>query len=101
MSMEQAYEAYFGSRVYETRYPYPNRFTLQRLMKLPKGSTILDIGAGNGRYALPLAEAGYSVIAVERSESARDQLMERLSLHCVENNRILVLPELSDVPKGS
>jgi SAM-dependent methyltransferase len=33
---------------------------------LPRGGSLLDVGAGTGRASLPLAEEGYRVVAVER-----------------------------------
>ena len=38
------------------------------------GETWLDIGAGGGRYALPLAAAGARVVAIEPSEGMLDVL---------------------------
>jgi SAM-dependent methyltransferase len=44
-------------------------------LALPPGSTILDIGAGTGKYSRALADRGYSVIAIEPSEVMRAQSM--------------------------
>src|SRR6266511_5690472 len=38
-----------------------------RLAGCRPGSRILDAGCGNGRHALPLADAGYEVVALDRS----------------------------------
>jgi SAM-dependent methyltransferase len=38
-----------------------------RLVGCKPGSLILDAGCGNGRHALPLARAGYRVVAFDRS----------------------------------
>jgi tRNA (uracil-5-)-methyltransferase TRM9 len=79
MAIYEAYEHYYGSHLYDSRYPRPNRRTLAHLRSVaPAGSTLLDIGAGNGRYAIPLAALGHRVIAVERSEIAREQMVERI-----------------------
>jgi SAM-dependent methyltransferase len=43
------------------------------------GEEILDIGAGTGRIALPLAEKGVRVVCVEPSPTMRDQLRARLA----------------------
>ena len=51
--------------------------------------TWLDIGAGAGRYALPLAEAVKSVIAVEPSAGMRQALRTGLAEHGIENVRIV------------
>src|SRR5205814_3776760 len=41
---------------------------LLRLLKLPPGSAILDLGCGYGRHALPLAQRGYQVTGFDKSE---------------------------------
>jgi SAM-dependent methyltransferase len=40
---------------------------------------VLDLGCGPGRYALPLAEAGFSVCAVDTSEALLGQLDDRMA----------------------
>ncbi|HUQ77422.1 MAG TPA: NTP transferase domain-containing protein [Patescibacteria group bacterium] len=51
--------------------------------------TWLDIGAGAGRYALPLAGSVREVIAVEPSEGMRAALGEIAAGHGIENVRLL------------
>jgi ubiquinone/menaquinone biosynthesis C-methylase UbiE len=46
---------------------------LIRLLDLPTGSTIADIGAGTGNYSNAIAEAGYQVLAIEPSEIMQSQ----------------------------
>lgn len=46
---------------------------LIRLLDLPTGAAIADIGAGSGNYANALAEEGYRVEAVEPSATMRAQ----------------------------
>jgi SAM-dependent methyltransferase len=48
-------------------------------MAILPGSRVLDIGAGPGTYAVPLAERGCRVTAVEPSPVMREALEERLS----------------------
>jgi hypothetical protein len=97
MVMQQAYEQYFRSRHYDERYPRPNSSTLARVQSVAHpGTTLIDVGAGNGRYAIPLAQRGYRVIAVERSDEAREQLASAtrmLDLH----NSITCYRHLADV----
>ncbi len=57
---------------YAERYPWlhriitdPSRDLFFRMYPPPSGARILDIGAGWGQIALPLARAGYSVCALE------------------------------------
>lgn len=64
----------------------------------------LDIGAGAGRYALPLALRVREVIAVEPSASMRNALRTGKEEHGLDNVRIVagtwpaVLPELGEPP---
>ncbi len=46
---------------------------LKDALALPSGATLLDVGAGTGKYARALADLGYSVIAVEPSAVMRAQ----------------------------
>ncbi|MCX6022675.1 MAG: class I SAM-dependent methyltransferase [Chloroflexi bacterium] len=50
-----------------TREPQADRLLDLMLERVQPGSVALDVGAGAGRYALPLARAGATVIAVEPS----------------------------------
>jgi SAM-dependent methyltransferase len=43
------------------------------LLDLPRGSRILDVGAGTGSYSRALAERGYEMTALEPSAVMRDQ----------------------------
>ena len=64
----------------------------------------LDIGAGAGRYALPLALRVREVLAVEPSASMRNALRTGKEEHGLDNVRIVagtwpaVLPELGEPP---
>jgi SAM-dependent methyltransferase len=64
----------------------------------------LDIGAGAGRYALPLALRVREVIAVEPSASMRNALRTGKEEHGLDNVRIVagtwpaILPELGEPP---
>src|SRR5262249_57982242 len=50
-----------------------------------QGETWLDIGAGGGRYSLPLALLAKSVIAVEPSEGMRNVLRAGMAEHGIAN----------------
>lgn len=77
--MAQSYDAYFASGLYQSRYPRPNRRTLRFLSEaLPVGGSLLDYGAGEGRYAFALAAMRRAdVVAVDISAVARAHLVER------------------------
>ncbi len=53
------------------------------------GETWLDLGAGGGRYALPLALTGADVIAVEPSPGMLEVLREGMAEHDISNVRII------------
>ena len=50
--------------------------------------TVLDIGAGGGRYALPLALHAREVVAVEPSDGMRTVLEEGMAEHGIANIRV-------------
>jgi CTP:molybdopterin cytidylyltransferase MocA len=67
---------------------------LEELIMLTQpGETWLDIGAGAGRYALPiareLAASGGSVIAVDPSRGMLDALRETAHEHAIDNVRVV------------
>jgi SAM-dependent methyltransferase len=51
--------------------------------------TVLDIGAGGGRYALPLALAAHEVIAIDPSEGMLQVLREGMREHNVPNIQVI------------
>ena len=53
------------------------------------GDTWLDIGAGAGRYALPLARAVRRVIAIDPSRSMLDGLREGMAEHGINNIEVV------------
>jgi SAM-dependent methyltransferase len=53
------------------------------------GETWLDIGAGGGRYALPLARLAREVIVVEPSDGMLSVLREGMAEHDITNIRII------------
>ncbi len=97
MTILQSYEYYFETGHYDERYPRPNRSTLARVMAIiANAATLLDIGAGNGRYAVPLAVRGYDVIAVERSDHARHQLITAAK-KCGVSHKIATFKDIVNV----
>jgi SAM-dependent methyltransferase len=83
MSNPNEWQAFFQehAKVYDT-----NDFTqgtqaevkfLLETLRLPAGSTILDIGCGTGRHAVGLAQAGYLVTGVDISEEMLEKARER------------------------
>jgi SAM-dependent methyltransferase len=56
-----------------------------------KAGEILDIGAGTGRIAIPIAEYGIKVTCVEPSPAMRNVFMQKLKALAHLSNRITVL----------
>jgi SAM-dependent methyltransferase len=91
----------FGEERSEDHYaPVANRFrvdprrtddtSLDALLTLARpDETWLDIGAGGGRYALPLALAVREVIAVDPSPGMLGVLREGMAEHAISNVRIV------------
>jgi SAM-dependent methyltransferase len=61
------------------RYEQPDSLMQFLLPHLRPRDTLIDIGAGSGRYAFYLATQVQRVIALEPSASMRDQLLARLA----------------------
>jgi len=53
------------------------------------GDIWLDIGAGAGRYALPLARTVSEVVALDPSASMLDVLRESMDEHAIQNVRVI------------
>jgi SAM-dependent methyltransferase len=60
-------------------------------MNIPDGSRILDIGAGPGTYAIPLASRGCPVTVIEPSPVMRELLEARIKKEKIKN--ITVIPK--------
>ncbi|MDE0050105.1 MAG: methyltransferase domain-containing protein [Rhodospirillales bacterium] len=75
-----SYDRYIASGLYDRRYPHPNRRTLGKMKRcLPAGGRFLDVGAGTGRYTLPLLQVkGTRAVAHDICPVARKTLAERL-----------------------
>lgn len=56
------------------RIPQPDAVMRWLLPQLGRGDTVLDIGAGSGRYLPPLVGAGCHVVALERSPAMVAQM---------------------------
>ncbi|WP_160680480.1 class I SAM-dependent methyltransferase [Clostridium sp. C8-1-8] len=66
---------------------YPNAAIETIIGLAPSGTVFADIGAGTGKFAVKLAERGYSVFAVEPNADMRGQLV--ITLAPFENAKII------------
>jgi len=77
-------------------YGEPNLETLELFRKLPRKSDILDVGGGDGRYALPLAQMGYNMTVLDSNCSglltARASAETELECSPIEDLSSLINP---------
>lgn len=91
-----SYDRYYGSGVYDARYPRPNPATYRSVLRLARtAARILDFGAGSGRYALPILQATDAfVCAYDISADACKALERRATSADVGRERLLITPYL-------
>jgi SAM-dependent methyltransferase len=53
------------AEAYRARPPYPTTLVTGLLALVPAGARVVDVGAGTGHLAVPLARAGAKVVAIE------------------------------------
>lgn len=71
------------------RYLHNILTTLEKEGRAPGDIRILDVGAGTGRYSIPLAEEGYDVTAVELVKHNLGRLKQKSSLvHAYQGNAV-------------
>jgi hypothetical protein len=98
----KSYDHYYGSGLYDARYPRPNPPTYRRALRLAStASRILDFGAGSGRYTLPLLDSTDSFLcAYDISDDACKRLKAHASAAGVDSQRLLVTSDL-DVARAA
>jgi 2-polyprenyl-3-methyl-5-hydroxy-6-metoxy-1,4-benzoquinol methylase len=70
------------------RYRYANEFEFIKKY-LGDGKSILDIGGGSGRFAIPLIELGYGVTVVDKDSEALEILQQRShAVKCINSDFI-------------
>ena len=95
----KSYDHYYGSGLYDARYPRPNPPTYRRALRVAgTASRILDFGAGSGRYTLPLLNGTDAfVCAYDISVDACKTLNAHASAAGIGSQRLLVTPDLDVV----
>jgi SAM-dependent methyltransferase len=83
MSDSNEWQAFFNEHAKEydqnvfTRGTEAELEFLLETLRLPEGSTVLDIGCGTGRHTVGLAQAGFRVTGVDISEAMLQKARER------------------------
>ena len=64
-----------------------NLYALEFIEKaaIENGDSILDMGCGTGALAIPLAQAGHSIIAADFSEGMLEKLAENMDIHGIDS----------------
>lgn len=62
---------------------------------LPEGGTVIDYGCGEGRLSIPLTQLGYTVTAVDSSQTMIDRLKQNEADHTVTVSQIIHTDGLS------
>lgn len=95
----ESYDRYYGSGLYDARYPRPNPLTYRSALRLARSSSrILDFGAGSGRYTMPFLHATNAfVCAYDISADACKALELQASAADVGSRRLLVTADLDAV----
>lgn len=79
--------------------PDPTVAALERIVRA--SDTVIDVGAGGGRLAVPLAGMSARLVAVEPSEGMRKQLAESASQRQIKNLEVVAADWLAaDVKPG-
>jgi tRNA (uracil-5-)-methyltransferase TRM9 len=95
----ESYDRYYGSGLYDARYPRPNPLTYRSALRLAETSSrILDFGAGSGRYTMPFLHATDAfVCAYDISADACKALELQATAADVGSQRLLVTADLDAV----
>ena len=95
----ESYDRYYGSGLYDVRYPRPNPPTCRSALRLARTSSrILDFGAGSGRYAMPFLRATNAfVCAYDISVDACKELELQAAADGVGSQRLLIAADLDTV----
>ncbi|HEX4341639.1 MAG TPA: class I SAM-dependent methyltransferase [Polyangiaceae bacterium] len=87
--------------VYPARPPYPDALIDELAALIPPGGTVGDVGAGIGNIALPLAERGFDVVAVEPAETMLARLRSTAAERGLSLRTFHAAAESMPLPTGS
>src|SRR5690242_13830397 len=93
----ESYDHYYGSGLYDARYPRPNPPTYRSAMRLARASSrILDFGAGSGRYTMPFLRATNAFVCAYDISADACRALEQQAAD-VDAQRLLVTADLDAV----
>ncbi len=81
----------WNARHRDTSRGTPEPFVMEHLGLIPRGGIVLDVAAGRGRNAIPIAEAGFRVVAADYSETG-----VRAIADAARKKRLPVHPVIAD-----
>ncbi|SMO66370.1 SAM-dependent methyltransferase [Fodinibius sediminis] len=100
------FEEWFDSPLYEKLYADRDEDEaarlidlLERVLSLPAGSKILDLGCGRGRHAITLSQKGYQVTGIDLSEQAIATAREKSGHMGIEQIRFEVRDMRNPLPE--
>jgi tRNA (uracil-5-)-methyltransferase TRM9 len=97
-SIEESYDHYYGSGLYDARYPRPNPATYRHALRLARASSrVLDFGAGSGRYTLPLLHSTNAFICAYDISIDACRALGRRAPAADAGRRLLVTADLDAV----
>lgn len=67
-----------------------------KFLKLPAGTSVVELGCGYGRFALQLLKKGYRVTAVDISKKSLNILSDQAKKNKIDKNLILIKSDFSD-----
>ncbi len=91
ISPETFWDAYGRFQASVANDSYPGKALLKILSLVAAGDCVVDVGAGDGAYSVPLARYVKSVIAIEPSSSQLNYLQKAVSQSGLNN--IQIVPE--------
>src|SRR3989338_6490982 len=87
---------YAGEISYYTQAPL-REVEKKLLASIPKGSRILDVGCGSGRFSIGTAQSGHTVIGIDITQAAITAASERAKNLKLDNVNFLV-SDMTEMP---